>query len=379
VTAVRDAATAAAGDPIQVLMVDDHPENLIALEALLRGDGITLLKARTGAEALELLLASDVSLALLDVQMPEMDGFELAELMRGTARTRHVPIIFVTAGARDAGRMFKGYETGAVDFLYKPIDPLILRGKVGVFLELARQRQALAQVLRLNEMFVGVISHDLRNPLGAIIASADLLRPQLTDERQQMMVRWITDAGRRMTSLIDQLIDLTRGRLNEGVGFVREHAEVDVRGLVLRTIDELRGTAADREIMLDGAAGYTVAGDTERLLQLFSNLLGNALAHGTPQTPIAVTISGNARDITIEMHNHGAIPPDLLATLFEPFRGSHQRTERSSGLGLGLYIAREIAKAHGGDIGVASSEAEGTAFRIRLPRRADQRGGDAES
>jgi len=375
VTAEPAGRGAGGPDPIQVLMVDDHPENLIALEALLRGEGIALLKARSGAEALELLLTSDVSLALLDVQMPEMDGFELAELMRGTARTRHVPIIFVTAGTRDAGRMFKGYETGAVDFLYKPIDPLILRSKVGVFLELARQRQALAQALRLNEMFVGVIGHDLRNPLGAIVTGAELLRGQLTDERQLKSVRWITEAGRRMTSLIDQLLDLTRGRLGEGVGFVRERAEVDVRGLVLRTIDELRGTAADRQITLDGTAGCVVAGDAERLLQLFSNLLGNALAHGTPQTPIAVAISGDDGEIAIEIRNHGAIPPGMLASLFEPFRGSHQRSRRSSGLGLGLYIAREIARAHGGDIGVASSEAEGTAFCVRLPRRGDQRGG----
>jgi signal transduction histidine kinase len=360
--------------PIQILLVDDHPENLIALEALLRGDGVTVLKARSGAEALELLLGNDVSLALLDVQMPEMDGFELAELMRGTGRTRHVPIFFVTAGARDSGRMFKGYESGAVDFLYKPIDPLVLRSKVGVFLELARQRQALAQALRLNEMFVGVIGHDLRNPLGAIVTGAELLRGQLADERQLKAVRWITEAGRRMTSLIDQLLDLTRGRLGEGVGFMRERAEVDVRVLLLRTIDELRVASPDHEITLDASAGCVVTGDAERLVQLFSNLLGNALAHGTPRTPIRVAVTTDAHQIGVEVHNHGAIPPGLLSSLFEPFRGSQQRSRRSAGLGLGLYIAREIAKAHGGDIEVTSSEGEGTAFCVRLPRCADQRG-----
>ena len=371
-TTAAGSTTAAA--PIQVLLVDDHPENLIALEALLRGEGIALLKARSGAEALELLLEHDVSLALLDVQMPEMDGFELAELMRGSARTRHVPIIFVTAGNRDAARMFKGYETGAVDFLYKPIDPLILRSKVSVFLELARQRLALAQALRLNEMFVGVIGHDLRNPLGTIVNGAELLRGQLADERQLKAVRWITEAGRRMTSLIDQLLDLTRGRLGEGVGFLRERSEVDVRALVLRTIEELRVGWPERDISLGGAVACEVIGDAERLLQLFSNLLGNALAHGTPRTPIGVAITASAHEIAIEIHNHGAIPPGLLSSLFEPFRGSQQRTRRSAGLGLGLYIAHEIAKAHGGEIEVASSEADGTVFRVRLPRRADQRG-----
>src|SRR6202012_2296694 len=148
---------------IQILMVDDTPENLVELEALVRRDGVQALTARSGAEALELLLIHEVSLALLDVQMPEMDGFELAELMRGAERTKHVPIIFVTAGARDPRRVFKGYETGAVDFLFKPIEPMILKGKTDVFFELYRQRRELSNSLRLNEMFVGILGHDLRN------------------------------------------------------------------------------------------------------------------------------------------------------------------------------------------------------------------------
>src|SRR6202000_3547568 len=105
-------------EPIKFLVVDDTEENLIALDALLARDGLELLKARSGADALELLLIHDVALALLDVQMPDMDGFELAELMRGSERTRQVPIIFVTAGTREQQRVFKGYESGAVDFIY---------------------------------------------------------------------------------------------------------------------------------------------------------------------------------------------------------------------------------------------------------------------
>src|SRR6185369_6203936 len=108
---------------VKCLLVDDRAENLLALSTLLRRDDVELLTARSGAHALDLLLSHDVALALLDVQMPEMDGFELAELMRGSERTRHVPIIFVTAASHDQHRVFKGYETGAVDFLYKPLDP----------------------------------------------------------------------------------------------------------------------------------------------------------------------------------------------------------------------------------------------------------------
>lgn len=132
-------------DVVRILAVDDVPENLIALDALLREEGVELLTAKSGVEALELLLLHDVALALLDVQMPGMDGFELAEFMRGTERTRRVPIIFLTAVATDERRKFRGYEAGAVDYLLKPVDPQILRNKVAVFIELCRQRKELAQ------------------------------------------------------------------------------------------------------------------------------------------------------------------------------------------------------------------------------------------
>src|ERR1035441_1924086 len=132
-------------EPIKFLLVDDKTENLFALEAIIRREGLEVLLARSGSDALELLLVHDVSLALLDVQMPMMDGFELAELMRGTERTKHVPIIFVTAGARDPQRVFRGYESGAVDFLFKPIEPHILKSKADVFFELARERREVSQ------------------------------------------------------------------------------------------------------------------------------------------------------------------------------------------------------------------------------------------
>jgi len=132
-------------DNVTLLLVDDLEENLVAMAALLNGPGLRLLKARSGEEALELLLVNEVALALVDVQMPDMDGFELAELMRGSERTRHVPIVFVTAGTHDRKRLFQGYDSGAVDFLYKPIEPHILTNKIAVFVDLFRQKQARSQ------------------------------------------------------------------------------------------------------------------------------------------------------------------------------------------------------------------------------------------
>lgn len=132
----------------KLLMVDDQPANLVSLEAILEEEGRTLLKATSGPAALKLLLQEDVSLVLLDVQMPGMDGFEVAELMRQRKDTQNIPIIFVTAISKEKKYVFKGYQAGAVDYLFKPLDPVILQSKVNFFLQLDRQRRELQHKLK---------------------------------------------------------------------------------------------------------------------------------------------------------------------------------------------------------------------------------------
>ena len=168
--------------PVNILIVDDIAHNITALEASLTGPEINLLVADSGTAALDLLLKHEVALAILDVNMPGMNGFELASLMRGSPRTSHVPIIFLTATAQDASRTFRGYEAGAVDFLSKPFDSRILQSKVDVFVQLEQQKRQLAaqlvttrQMLEANEMLMAVLSHDLRTPLGAVLSSAEYL------------------------------------------------------------------------------------------------------------------------------------------------------------------------------------------------------------
>lgn len=356
-------------EPVKFLLVDDIEENLVALEALLRRDGLELLKARSGTEALELLLKHDVALAFLDVQMPGMDGFELAELMRGAERTKRVPIIFVTAGTSDPWRVFKGYESGAVDFLHKPIEPHVLRGKADVFFELYRQRREWARALQLNEMFVGILGHDLRNPLGALLTGAALLQAQLKDPKQLRTLQRMTSAGRRMTEMIEQLLDLTRARLAGGLGFGDARHTVDVTGLAQRAVEELQAVHPERRIVVLGAAGATTLGDPDRLLQLFSNLVANALHHGKADAPVHVEVSVSAEDVTFSVQNGGTIPAELLPTLFDPFRKRPTQRAHSQGLGLGLYISQQIALAHDGRIQVTSSEEGGTLFTLRIPRR----------
>ncbi len=203
--------------PVKFLLVDDREENLVALEALLRRDGLEILRARTGDQALELLLVHDVALAFLDVQMPEMDGFALAELMRGSERSRHVPIIFVTAAVQEQHRIFQGYDAGAVDFLFKPIEPRVLKHKASVFFDLYRQRQELAEMLRVNETFVAAIGHDLKSPIHSIALAADLILRHPPDDATKRHAERIRGSSRRMARMIDDLFDLARVRLSGGI------------------------------------------------------------------------------------------------------------------------------------------------------------------
>ena len=360
--------------PIKCLLVDDLEENLLALSALLARADVEILTARSGSEALELLLVHEVALAFLDVQMPDMDGFELAELLRGSERTRHIPLIFVTAGAREQHRQFKGYEAGAVDFIYKPIEPHILKNKAEVFFELYRQRQALSaelnartETLRLNEMFSALLAHDLRSPLSAMLASARLLQRRTQDQAALEAAARIVSSGNRMARMIEDMLDLARARLGGGILVKREAA--DFRALVERSLREHQAAAPERPIEASYVGNFAGFWDPERIAQVASNLIGNALKHGTPEGAIQVRLDGSDRDhVTLVVKNGGTIPRDIVPHLFDPFRGGQRQSGRGDGLGLGLYIVSQIVQAHDGRVDVKTGEAGETAFHIRLPR-----------
>jgi two-component system sensor histidine kinase/response regulator len=359
--------------PVKCLLVDDLEENLLVLEALLREDGVELLKAHSGAEALELLLVHDVALAFLDVQMPEMDGFELAELLRGSERTRRVPLIFVTAGNRDQHRLFKGYEAGAVDFLYKPIEPHVVKSKAGVFFELHRQRRQLEQelherteTLRLNEMFTAVLGHDLRTPLGAIMTSAAVLPHLSNDEAVGKAALRIVSSGKRMSRMIEDMLDLARTRLAGGLLLKPEPA--DLGALVQPVVQEQQAAFPDRGIEVLHEGDLTGTWDAGRLAQVVSNLVGNALQHGNGGEAIQIRLDGTELDVVLSVRNAGCIPADLLPHIFDPFRGAQRERGRDEGLGLGLYIVRKIVEAHNGSVDVQSPEGKHTLFRVSLPR-----------
>ncbi len=359
---------------IKCLVVDDVPENLVAVEALLRSDSVEILKAQSGPEALELLLLhGDVALALLDVQMPEMNGFELAELIRGSERTRHIPLIFMTAGSRDQNWQFRGYETGAVDFLYKPIDPQMLASKAGVFFELFRQKRALArqlrertEALRINEMFMAVLSHDLRTPLMSISAAATaLLRPLPSDKLEAMAGR-VLSSSQRMARMIEDLLDVTR--IRQGTGLAMRMAELNWHAVLQRSLQEIRASFPNRVITSSEQGDLSGVWDEERLCQLAINLIGNAVHHGDPEVAIEVALDGtDPGTMVFTVSNGGTIPPATRADLFSPFRGREREPGRHQGLGLGLFIVHQIVLSHGGRIEVFSEDGT-TRFTVMLPR-----------
>jgi signal transduction histidine kinase len=361
---------------VKCLLVDDLEENLLALSALLRRDDVEVLTARSGSEALELLLVHEVALALLDVQMPKMDGFELAELMRGSERTREVPIIFVTAAARDQHRLFKGYESGAVDFLYKPIEPHIIESKAEIFFRLHRQKQQLAQqlqeqteTLRLNEMFTAVLGHDLRNPLSAILMAAHIIQHQSDNETVRATAKRILLSGRRMTRMIDDMLDLARARLAGGIPLNVNHS--DIAEPVQRVVREYEIAFPERRIELQQDGDFAGEWDADRLAQVAANLIGNALQHGDANHPVQIQLDGTAPgDVVLSVSNAGRIPEHMLPRLFEPFQGGQRQPGQNQGLGLGLYIVQQIVHAHQGSVDVHCADGTHTHFRVKIPRRA---------
>ena len=356
------------------LLVDDLDENLLALSALLRRSDVEILTARSGDEALELLLLhGDIALALVDVQMPGMDGFALAELMRGSERTKHIPIIFVTAGSNDPHRIFKGYNSGAVDFLFKPLEPQILKSKADVFYRLHVQKQQLerhlaerAETLRLHEMFTAVLGHDLRGPISAIVMSAAILarRPE---ESVQRVGQRLVKSGQWMGRMIEDMLDLARSRVAGGIPIARQ--ALDLGQLVIRVVQERQTTFPNRSIKVAQHGVMTGECDEDRMVQAISNLLGNALHHGRPEAAVQITLDGEAIDsVVLTITNGGSIPEGIRPHLFDPFRRGSDPTGRAEGLGLGLYIVQQIVLAHGGTIDLLPTDPDVTSFKVTLPR-----------
>jgi signal transduction histidine kinase len=386
---------------MRILIVDDLQENLLALNALIRQEDRTIVQASRGEDALNLLLEHEFALAILDVQMPGMNGFELAELMRGTEKTRHIPIIFVTAAGKESNYAFQGYETGAVDFLYKPLDMEAVKSKVNVFVELHRQRnetrrqvqaletsrlaqEALLQELqisqaelqasiRMRDDFMSMVAHELRTPLNTLFLEAQLRKMQLdrgridlfNAEYLQTMVARDKRQAQAMMRLIDDMMDVSRIRSNR---LSIRPEEVDLPALLARVVDNLsnQALAAGSTITLHADVPITALWDEFRIEQVVINLLTNALRYGEGK-PVAVSLSLLPQGACISVQDQGrGISASDQQRIFEQFERIAS-DDGTGGLGLGLYITRQLVQAHGGSISVQSTPGEGSVFSITLP------------
>lgn len=375
---------------INFLLVDDLEANLVALEAILEMEGLNLLKARSGREALELLLVHDVALAFVDVQMPEMTGFELAEVMRSTERTKTVPIIFLTAGTVDQQRRIRGYETGAVDFLPKPIDPMILLNKAATFYQLARQREELKEneshLLELNEKlartnaeleradrskdeFLAMLAHELRNPIAPILAGVDVLLKSPGDEK---MIGSIAGMMRRQTSqmahLIDDLLDVSRittGKIE------LQKEDVPVREFIETALESVQPLIKqfDHELITGEIDGlWALHGDPHRLVQVVANLLTNAAKYTPAGGRIRLRVDEvEGEKVSIRVADNGkGIRPEMQARIFDLF--DQGGAGPKDGLGIGLTLVRTLVDMHDGTISVVSEgEGKGSEFTVELP------------
>jgi len=370
--------------PVYFLLVDDLEDNLVSLEALLRRDGLELLKARSGEEALELLLVHDVALGLLDVQMPGMDGFELAELMRGNERTRHVPIIFLTASTTDSQRKFRGYEAGAVDFIQKPIEWDILRSKAEVFLDLYRQKQqiaaqrdeleAYAETLkrsdRYKDQFLAILAHELRNPMTPLRMGLDVLKGDPTPERTAQIHGVMDRQLVHLVRLVDDLLDVSRVSQGKIVLQRDRIALAEVIQAAQEASQPFMDASQHRLTVTPLAQPLWISGDRTRLTQIVGNLLNNAAKYTPPGGQITLEAVKEGQQVALSVSDNGmGIPASMQASIFDLFTQVGEHITRSQGgLGIGLALVKQLVEMHDGTIGVVSGgEGQGSTFTVRMP------------
>jgi signal transduction histidine kinase len=417
-------------EAIQILVIDDHRENLVALEAILAPLGHHVLLADSGRAALKLLLHQEVALILLDVSMPEMDGYEVAELVRRRPATRDTPIIFLTANSKSMSAVFKGYSVGAVDYIVKPLSKEVLVSKVIVFVDLYRRSRALVrqaealrrghaeldlrvrerteQLARANERlkrevaqrrlaereraellererearqeaervnrtkdgFLATLSHELRTPLNAILGWAHLLESTGPDAATIARgIKIIKNNARVQGQLIEDILDVSRiinGKM------MLDIARIDLRGVVRGALDSLRPAADAKriDVVTNLPEVPPIAGDRDRLLQVVWNLLSNAIKFTPKDGRVEVTLDVVDADVRLVVADNGrGISAAFLPHIFDRFsQADSSITRAQGGLGLGMAIVRHLVELHGGTV-QAHSDGEnlGASMSVLLP------------
>lgn len=362
-----------------ILIVDDYPENLLALEAILEDLGQVLVRAGSGEEALRHLLRQDFAVILLDVKMPSMDGFEVASLIRQRERSKYTPIIFLTGVERSDEQMRRGYELGAVDYLLKPYMPEVLRWKVAVFVDLYLKTQEvkhLDEIQRLNreletanrelEAFSYTVSHDLRSPLDLVIGFADIINTDfghcLPEDGLDYLHRLQKNAS-HMQQLIEDLLVFSRQSRQPLVKRLMDPATI-----AWEVVDELRTLSPHREMEIRVGELPQCKADPSLMRHVFFNLLSNAFKYtGTREHPIIEVGCGDNGSGSVYYVRDNGVGFDMAHAdkLFNVFQRLHT-DEEFEGTGLGLAIAHQIIRRHGGQIWADAVIDEGATFYFSL-------------
>ncbi|MEO5682442.1 MAG: ATP-binding protein [Chitinophagaceae bacterium] len=402
----------------KILLIDDREDNLFSLETILEADGYEFVKARSGRDALKILLVQfDFALILMDVQMPNLNGFETAALIFEREKLKHIPIIFITANTYGEENIFKGYRTGGVDYIYKPIKPELLRARVSVFIDLYKKNQQLllqekkllsinnvlqneiserknseAQVIELNkelvrnidelerankdlDRFAFMASHDLQEPLRKIRAFSEMIAEKHEhdfDEEDNANLGRIQQSAARLQELIKDILSFSK--IAAGPLIIADVPLDDLLAEVLAEMDQILIKKNARVIVgplpeLPVNAGL--------LKTVFFNLLSNAVKYGKDDTAPVIEIYADERQPTsaglqnnycrVYVKDNGiGFDPEYAEKIFEMFRRLHTRKEYP-GTGIGLALCKKILDKHGGYITAISKEKKGSTFIISLP------------
>ena len=383
-------------DRVNILLVDDQPANLVALEAMLQGLGQNLIKAESGREALRWLLTHEFAVILLDVKMPEMDGFETAQLIRERDKSRHTPILFLTAGDNTQTQVVRGYAVGAVDYLVKPVVPEFVRSKVAVFVELAKKNELLRRQAKLLaeseqaalelaetraelvrdlehknrelESFSYAVSHDLRAPLRRIDSfSRAVLESQgdRLDEAGQRFLSRVREASQHMSQLIDDVLHLSRVTRAD----LRDQ-EVDLSSIASLILTRLQESEPERKMDAKVRPGVLVTGDSQLLKIAMENLLENAwkFTAKEPESRIEFGTTQAGGEATYFVRDNGAgFDMTYADRLFGPFQRLHPQGE-FSGNGIGLATVQRIIHRHGGRVWAEGLLGQGATFYFTMGR-----------
>jgi signal transduction histidine kinase len=368
---------------VDILLVDDLPEKMLVYRTVLEELGQNIVCANSGQEALKMVLQHDFAVILLDVNMPGMDGFETASLIRKRRKSSRTPIIFLTAFVDDV-HAAQGYASGAVDYLLTPVMPEVLKAKVRVFIELYQMRQQAAlqaeeharrkaaeEADRRKDAFLGMLAHELRNPLGPIRNAIHLLQKDASDTESAKLQSVIDRQITHMTRLVDDLLDSTR--LANGKILLRKE-KCDLARIAHQTAEDYRSIFDDAGLKLTTdlpSAPVWVQGDPTRLAQMIGNLLHNAhkFTNRGGEVHVSLTEDDSGRALLKVKDTGIGIDSTTLPHVFESFHQADQGLDRTrGGLGLGLALVKGLAKLHDGLVGAESDGlGKGSQFFLKLP------------